>query len=210
MTVPLIKTRTKQHGFTLLEVMIAIAIFSVISITSFTIFDTVLKSDEASRGKTERLNELQLAFLIMDRDMLQLARRKIRLDGGAAIKGYLHNSEEALPAENQAIGFVRAGWTNPGLMIPRSDLQLVGYRLNEGVFERLHYNFVDNVIGDEPKVRPLIQGVTDMHFEYYDLSKKKWNKELPSNNKIPMAIAIELDTEYFGVVRRQFLTTGEK
>ncbi|MFT5003745.1 MAG: general secretion pathway protein J, partial [Flavobacteriales bacterium] len=32
-----------QQGFTLLEVLIAIAIFSVVSLASFTIFDTVLR-----------------------------------------------------------------------------------------------------------------------------------------------------------------------
>lgn len=112
-----------------------------------------------------------------------------------------------MTTEQQLIGFVRAGWTNPGMMIPRSDLQYVGYQLNEKTFERIHFNFVDSIVGEEPKVRPLIEGVTDVYFEYfYD---DKWEKELPSG-KFPIALAIELDTEYFGKIRRQFLTTGVK
>lgn len=47
------KVGSRHRGFTLLEVLIAIAIFSVISLTSFTLFDTVLKGDESSKLRTQ-------------------------------------------------------------------------------------------------------------------------------------------------------------
>ena len=202
------KTRNvnKHQGFTLLEVLIAIAIFSIISLSSFTIFDTVLKGDEMSKKRSERQNELQRAFLIIERDLTQIARRSIRLNGEAPLGQLIQSSDDNFASEEQTIAFVRHGWTNPGLLLPRSDMQAVAYRLVEETLERLHFNFVDAVVGEEPKVRPLISKVTELAFEYYD--GKKWLKTW-AGNKLPRAIAIEVNTLDYGVIRRQFLVPGE-
>ena len=194
------------RGFTLLEVLIAIAIFSVISMASFSIFETVLNSDKATKNRTDRINELQRGFIIIERDMLQIARRSVRLNGEAPQEGFLHTDNESYSTHEQALGFVRYGWTNPGLLLPRSEMQSVAYQLNDDVLERVHFNFVDAVLGEEPKVRPLISQVEKLDFEFYD--GKKWQKTL-TENSLPMAIAIELDTTDYGVIRRQFLVAGD-
>ena len=197
----------KAHdGFTLLEVLIAIAIFSIISLSSFTIFDSVLKGDATAKLRSERQNELQRAFLIIERDITQIARRSIRLDGEAPLERLIQSASDSFASEEQAIAFVRHGWTNPGLLLPRSDMQVVAYRLTEETMHRLHFNFVDSVVGEEPKIRPLISDVTELSFEYYD--GKKW-QETWSNNSLPLAIAIEIETKDYGLIRRQFLVPGD-
>ncbi|WP_448213679.1 type II secretion system minor pseudopilin GspJ [Colwellia sp. MEBiC06753] len=193
-------------GFTLLEVLIAMAIFSLISLSSFTIFDTVFKSDEQSRIKNARLNELNRAFIIIERDMLQITRRTIRINGEAPASGYIHIDDQGFFSETNALAFVRGGWTNPGLILPRSDLQSVAYQLSDDVLNRLHFNFVDPVVGQEPFIRPLINDVSDVKFEFYQ--NNKWQKEFKGQG-LPQAIAIILQTEDFGEIRRQFLVAGE-
>lgn len=194
------------QGFTLLEVLIAVAIFSVISLASFSIFQTVLNSDEATKLRTDKLNELQRAFLIIERDMLQVARRSIRFNGEAPLENFLHTSTDSFSTGEQALGFVRHGWTNPSLLLPRSDLQSVAYQLNDTTLERLHFNFVDAVVGEEPKVRALVSNVEKLDFEFYD--GKKWQKDIP-DKQLPQAIAIEIDIIGYGVIRRQFLMPGD-
>lgn len=195
-----------ERGFTLLEVLIAIAIFSVISMASFSIFQTVLNSDTVTKERTDRINELQRGFLIIERDMIQIARRSMRLNGEAPLGAFLHTDNESFSSGEKGIAFVRNGWTNPGLLLPRSDMQSVAYRLNDNVLERLHFNFVDAVLGEEPKVRPLITQVEKLDFEFYD--GKKWQKTLEENT-LPIAIAMEIDTTDYGVIRRQFLVAGD-
>lgn len=195
-----------NKGFTLLEVLIAIAIFSLISLSSFTIFDSVLKGDETAKKRSHRQNELQRAFLIIERDITQIARRTVRLEGEAPLGQLIQSAEDSFASEEQAIAFVRHGWTNPGLLLPRSDMQAVAYRLVEETLQRLHFNFVDSVVGEEPKVRTLISDITELSFEYYD--GKKWQKSWP-NITLPLAIAIELNTKDYGVIRRQFLVAGD-
>ncbi|MDP7591416.1 MAG: type II secretion system minor pseudopilin GspJ [Litorilituus sp.] len=195
---------SKIKGFTLLEVLIAIAIFSVISLSSVTIFDSVIKGDESSQLRSERHNELQRAFLIIERDLTQIARRSIRINGEAPLKTFLQSASDAVEGE-QAIGFVRHGWTNPRLLLPRSDMQAVAYQLNDETLQRLHFNFVDSVGGEEPKVRPLISKVLRVGFEYFD--GKKW-QQVWAGDDLPLAIAIEIETTDYGVIRRHFLVPG--
>ncbi len=202
-----LKCRTQRvRGFTLLELIIAIAIFSVVSLAGFTIFDTVLRGDETSKVRSERQNELQRAFLLIERDLLQISKRTLRIEGESPKDNFLMSSDENFLADEQAIAFVRGGWTNPGLALPRGDLQSVAYRLVDNTLERLHYNFVDAVVGQEPKVRQLITLVDSLAFEFYD--GKKWLKKW-SGKTLPLAIAIEVETTDFGLIRRQFLVAGE-
>ena len=196
-----------DKGFTLLEVLIAIAIFSLISLSSFSIFDTVLSGDEIAKQRSERHNELQRAFLIIERDITQIARRSVRLNGEAPLESFLQTSGDSFVSDEQALAFVRHGWTNPGLLLPRSDMQTVAYRIVDETLERLHFNFVDAVVGEEPKVRLLMSDVSELAFEYYD--GKKWQK-MWSENFLPLAIAIEVNTKDYGIIRRQFLVAGSQ
>jgi general secretion pathway protein J len=196
-----------QKGFTLLEVLIAIAIFSVVSLASFTIFDTVLRGDESSKLRSDRQNELQRAFFLIERDVMQIAKRSMRINGEAPSNVFIQTADDSFLADNQAMAFVRNGWTNPGLLLPRSDMQSVAYRLEENTLERLHYNFVDAVVGQEPKIRPLITNISDLSFEFYD--GQNWQTKW-SGNSLPLAIAIEIETDDFGYLRRQFLVAGDK
>jgi general secretion pathway protein J len=197
----------KKNGFTLLELLLAMAIFSMISIAGYSLLKTVINSEESARFKTERLSHLQTTFLLMERDFNQIARRHIRLEGEQSSDNFIHASDSSFNSDLPLIAFVRYGWTNPNLMLPRSDLQSVAYRLNEGVLERLHYNFVDVDLGEEPKVRPLIDKVEDVHFEYF--YNKAWQKEL-IDQKLPLAIAVEINLTDLGKIRRQFLVAGDK
>lgn len=200
------RAKLAEKGFTLLEVLIAIAIFSVVSLASFTIFDTVLRGDENSKIRSERQNELQRAFLLMERDFIQIAKRTMRVNGEAPSNNFLKTSDDSFLANEQAIAFVRNGWTNPGLLLPRGDMQSVAYRLVDNTLERLHYNFVDAVVGQAPRIRPLITQVTRLAFKFYDGNEwqKKW-----SGQSLPQAIAIEIDTQDYGLIRRQFLVAGD-
>jgi len=189
-------------GFTLIEVLLAISIFAVISLASFSIFDGVLKSEEYSREKMQRLNEIQRAWLVIERDFLQIAQRSVRREGEAPLSDYLYADNGGFSSSEQAIAFVRSGWTNPGLLIPRSDMQSVAYRVEDKTLERLHYNFVDAVVGEEPKIRPLIANVERFELNYF--YQDKWQATLKENN-LPQAIELIIETEDFGVINRKFI-----
>ncbi|GAA6205203.1 type II secretion system minor pseudopilin GspJ [Thalassotalea sp. SU-HH00458] len=197
-----LEKRQKSRGFTLIEVLLAIAIFAMISLASFSVFDGVIQSERFSNEKMQRLNDIQRAWLVIERDFLQIAARSMRIEGEAPLENFIHTEQGSFSTSDESIAFVRHGWTNPGLLIPRSDLQSVAYRINENVLERLHFNFVDAVTGEEPRVRKLIEQVTGIEIEYY--YKNKWQNTL-IKAQFPQAIKLIVETEDIGIIERKFL-----
>lgn len=196
----------KQQGFTLLELLLSLSIFAVVSLAGFNIFQTVLRSEEGSQRKIDDINQLQTAFLLLERDFTQVARRYSRTDDKDPTEGFIHTESEGISDDINAVLFVRHGWSNPGLLIPRGDLQKVGYRVIEKNLERIHYNYVDSDFGEEPKVRVLLNDISELRFEFF--YQNSWQKT-PLNTGLPQGIAIIVTSERFGVIRRQFLVSGD-
>ncbi|MDN3653001.1 type II secretion system minor pseudopilin GspJ [Thalassotalea ponticola] len=194
-----------QRGFTLIEVVIAVFIFAMISLGTTSVLSTLNASSEVTAEKGDRLTQLQRAFLVIERDVLQMTKRSVRLNGEAPLSRFIFSNESTYSTNTHGIAFVRKGWRNPGLLLPRSDVQAVMYQLEETTLNRLHYTFVDSVIGTEPKVRPLLDNVEQVDFEFYN--GKNWVKSLPET-ELPLALAIEITLPDMGVIRRQFLVPG--
>jgi general secretion pathway protein J len=203
----------KHQGFTLLEILIAMAIFTLIGLASTSVLTTVIDSDQASSQRFEKLEGLQRAMLTLERDILQAIPRAIRVNGEANTT-VMRGGRDLLDSEADGIGFVRAGWHNPQLMLPRSTLQAVGYRLQEGQLQRVYGNYLDNVIGFEPKVKVLLQDVTDFRVEFLTSSKNNGEEaswqESYVGKVLPLAVAVTLNSKDFGQIRREFFLHGAR
>jgi general secretion pathway protein J len=194
-----------QHntGFTLLEVLIAMALFAMVGMASYSVFSAVTDSDVLARERSDKINEIQRAMLVMERDFVQLAHRKIRIEGDAPRIDYLMSDDSQFDEDVNNLAFVRLGWRNPGLIIPRSDVQAVAYYFDEEKksLMRSHHNFVDAAAGEKAKERELLTGVVSVAFEFFD--GEKWQKA--NEGGLPQAIAVTIELEQLGNIRRQFL-----
>ena len=61
-----------QAGFTLLELVIAIAIFALLGVACWRLFDGVLRAERSSSAHEQTLRGLQRAVALIERDMLHL------------------------------------------------------------------------------------------------------------------------------------------
>lgn len=202
----------RQPGFTILEVLIAMAIFTLIGLATSGLLSSVIDSDSLSQRKFEKLQALQRAMLTIERDILQAVPRPVRLQGESN-SVVMSGQDNLLESEFYGLGFVRDGWHNPQLMLPRSTLQAVGYRVQEGQLQRLYGNYVDNVIGYEPKVKVILKDVEGFTIRFFvdkqeDASDPENWEESYLGNVLPAAIAITITTKDFGEVRREFLLGG--
>lgn len=207
--------RTQRHhqGFTLLEILIAMAIFTLIGLASTGLLTTVIDSNDLSEARFDKLQALQRAMITIERDIQQAVPRPIRVEG--EMQEVVMAGGETAESDDDGIGFVRSGWHNPQLMLPRSTLQYVAYRLREEKLERVYSNYLDNVIGHEPKVRPLLENIESFKVEFIapsnnseeGLKEDKWSDSY-KGTALPRAVAVEFVSKDFGRIRREFAIGG--
>ncbi len=193
-----------MHGFTLLELLIALAIFGLLSVMSYSGLTSVLDQHARTDAAADRLVELQKIYLLMQRDFEQIVARPVRSEYGdqlAAVEG------------SEVLQFTRGGWRNP-LQQPRSSLQRVGYAFEDESLVRYTWQVLDRAQDTLPQRLPLTDALTSMSIRYLSATDN-WQTSWPPNDtgqvgvisgdasapqllKLPRAIEITLEHEQLG------------
>ncbi len=193
-------------GFTLIEILVSIAIFAMIAVASTAILSNVIGASEESQDAIVELEQIQRAMMVFEQDIYQAVARPVRIAGQDNNRVFLGGLGE-FESLDDGFGFVRTGWHNPQWRLPRSNMQSVAYRLNQDQqLERLHTIFVDSMAGTEPKIRILLEGITGFNVEYAKLNSRQevtWDNEY-EGEQLPQGIAVEITSESFGTIRREF------
>lgn len=192
---------TKQSGFTLIEILLSLMIFAMLGMAIYSVLSNTINGHKTVQTQNQTLTQLQRVFYMMEADITQMAQRQIRVEGEEPVKVYFRSGEYMFDSESIGFGLVRDGWTNPGMVLPRSELQPIAYRIIEEKLQRLYFNFVDNEMGTEPKIQPLLDGVTALTVQYY--AGDEWKNELGLED-IPILIKVGLETKVYGLVERTF------
>lgn len=201
------RLKRKQAGFTLIEVLVAMAIFASMSIAAYQVLNQVQRSNEASQERTERISRLQRAIVIMDADFRQMANRRFRTNGQAPSKSPLLYKNYLLDSDSYGVMFTRLGWANPQERFPRGQVAKIGYRLKDDVLERVWWRYPDTVRADAGVSQPLLTGVTSWSLSFY--TKKKWTDEWESNTDLPQAVKVTIVLKDYGKIIRTYLIAHE-
>lgn len=189
----------RQAGFTLLEVLVAVAIFALLSGAAVLALAHAADQQAAVRVHLDRLAGLQLTQGLLQADLSQaVARRTRRPDGGADRHAF---NVAPLDARLPLLAFVRHGWDNPD-GAPRASLQYVEYRIADGRLERSARSDLDGARAGPPQV--LLDGVRAASLRIH--AAGEWNDGwIGGVDALPEAVALELELEHFGRVRQVFL-----
>ena len=196
--------RSRTQGFTLLELLIAMSIFSVLSAMAFTGLQAVITSKGHTEKVANRVSELQTSMLFLQRDVEQAVERSVR-DGFGDVAPALRGGGFG----SLVLELTRAGWRNP-IGSPRSQLQRVAYRLSEdGEFTRMAWMVLDQPSQLEPLERVLLTGVKGVNVRFMNPAKQwqdKWPEDLLLNNasSMPLAVEVVIEFEDMGDIRRVF------
>lgn len=193
-----------QRGLTLLELLVAMAVFAVIGATAYSGLDTVLATRAALADNSERLRQLQLGMEWLRRDLEQLAPRPVRDSFGG--------NRPALEGDTRGpvlLGFTRSGYDNP-LALERAGLQRLRYRLEGDRLLRQTVPVLDGADLDRAPAAPLLEGVTDVRVRFLD-GPGRWQERWPmppadgDTAQLPRAVEIQLELDDWGTLRRVFL-----
>ncbi|MFT6985738.1 MAG: general secretion pathway protein J [Psychromonas sp.] len=204
----LLSAASRSRGFTLLEVLVAISIFALLSLTAYQVLQGVLRSGEISKEHSESLTKLQRAMLIIEQDFTQIVARASRDGGGEEEKLRVITAANSLfGSEDQGIEFNRLGWQNPLNLLPRSNVLRVRYRLQEGQLQRLYFLYPDRVTGQEPEVQVVLDDIEKLSFRFWN---DGWQSKWESDTKLPTGIEISFTSKQYSEIRRAFLiSSGE-
>jgi general secretion pathway protein J len=194
-----------MQGFTLLEVMIAISIFALMSIVSYQVLQGVVRSGEISKRHNDELVNIQRAMLIIEQDFTQIIARASRDESSDSEQLRMISVGESLfESEDEGIEFTRLGWANPLGLLPRSNLLRVRYRLYDGQLQRLYFLYPDIVAGQVPETQTLLKNIEKLNFRFWaDGWKTSWDKA----SELPTGIEINFISKQFGEINRQFLVS---
>ncbi len=194
----------RAAGFTLLELLIAIAIFALLAIGAWRMLGAVLDSDEATRAQEQQLRELVRAISAFERDIRQVIARPVRDAYGeprAALLGERQGDDDALE-------LTRGGWRNP-TGAQRSRLQRVRWQLSGERLERRYWTVLDQSQDSLPQVQDALEGVTALRLRYMDASggwQDSWPAAgLPEDERLerlPRALELTLEHRRYGELRR--------
>lgn len=187
-----------MRGFTLIEVLVAMSIFAVVSIMAFSGLRTVINVSGGVQNKVEKLEVLQRTFMLLERDFYQLVPRKMNADGGD-VKAAL----DARPNNERLFEFTRGGQPNPA-DVKRSSLIRVAYLVDEEELKRLKWNNVDHLYTDQAVEITLLENVEDISARFLDAKGQwtsSWGQKQDNVETIPNAVEIILKHKYWGNIR---------
>lgn len=200
----------RAGGFTLIEVLIAMAITALVATLSFSSLSSVLSTVESLREHGERTAEMNRAWTIVSRDLRQFTQRPVRDQFGEAESAMFGGA-----AVDQSLSFTRTGWHNSNLRL-RSELQRVRYRLEDNILWRESYFVLDRNSDSEAQRVELIRNVVDFEVAFLGASTEVRGEELDTENwptnwgvnasnrnvvEPPQAVELRLELEDWGELR---------
>lgn len=188
----------QYQGFTLIEMVIAVAIFAVMMVIAFPGLTHIAKVGEQVGQSNRRLSELQFALTYFNRDWMQVSSRKILDQYG--------DEKSHIIIQDNSISFTRSGWSNL-LQQKRSELQRVEYLLKENQLIRQYWTSLDQLIADEAVATVLIDDIESFSIHLIDSSEKpieRWPLGEQDRQRVdkPIALRVEIDVKNFGMIHR--------
>lgn len=166
------------RAFTLVEVLVALAIFGMLAAITYGTLGQTLANAEVLTERMQRLQSVQRTMRYLSEDFMQLAPRPVRADLD-------ENFGPALQSANIDSDFVveltHGGWSNPAAL-PRGTLQRVAYRIEEGELVRYHWNVLDRTLSNEPAGRVLLDEVDSIVFRFMQ-DNGEWTEQWPPENR---------------------------
>lgn len=198
------RRRNKEHAFTLIEVLVSLAIFAILAALAYGALSQTLDSAELLNDRMDRLQALQRTIRLLSEDLQTLTPRPIRDELGDGLSPALDTGFQS----GFALELTHGGWRNP-VVLPRSTLQRSAYRIEDGELIRYHWTVLDRTLANEPLSVTLLDGVESILFRFLQ-ANGEWTEQWPPVNRPgllgarerPRAVEVLLTLNGEGEIRR--------
>ena len=137
--------RASKRGFTLIEILVALAVFSVLAVIAYQGVARLANAKQVMDADNRKWRELTVALARFDDDFAQVANRPWRDEGGTT-QSAVRGAAGALDANGAQLELVRYDGER---------LTHLGYRLRDGHLELLLWNALDLAPRSSPTALPI-------------------------------------------------------
>ena len=187
------KSNSTANGFTLIEIMLALLIFAIIAVITSSVMITVFNTRDAVNQQMQRLAQLQLTVILLQRDFTQAVLRSTLDNQGSRQPGFVGDAKQ--------VSFISMGYHNPEAREQQSQLQKVEYILKDGNFIRRTWQQLDQAPQSQASDRILLSRVNSIELNYLSQEQQVlpfWNSQAHSH--LPKAIILSLKLPDWGAL----------
>ena len=189
-------------GFTLIELVVAMAVFAIMAAIAYSGLNNVLLARSQTEQHSKSLQRLQAAMNWIQRDVEQTVDRGVRSEYGEPQPALIGND-----FEGWLIELTRGGWRNPANHA-RSNLQRVAYGVREEKLIRAYWRVLDRAEDSKLLENELLDGVKSVEVRYLgagDEWSTSWPPQTPGADvpaSLPRAVEFNVETKQFGKITR--------
>ena len=202
----------RERGFTLLEMLIAMAVFAIMSVVAYGGLRAVLTADQVTQVHAQRLADLQVTLSVLERDLAQVVSIAVRDE----YADRLPSLRLRAGGDAKLLELVRAGAGGD------QRLRRTAWLITDRGLERQLWPGVDIVDADSARVQPFGELVaedellgTESGFALVVRTQAGLERidtwpaadADPTTAQLPLAVEIVLDLPGYGVIRRM-MTVG--
>ncbi|TAK01387.1 MAG: prepilin-type N-terminal cleavage/methylation domain-containing protein [Candidatus Manganitrophaceae bacterium] len=207
----------RSGGFTLLEVLLSLAILAVLFTLVYGSFNSTYRASEQLEKEADSYRLARLGFYHLAKDLSMIYQTKPAAGpsppvGTAAKNAFLFQGEdrsrtiEGTEYPDDSIRFTAVSHGRTLRDAPESDWAMIFYHLEEGLLIHeealLNERVIRNEIGED---------LLGINFRYLDKADRSWVNQWDSEvrKELPLAVEIELILKGRGKEGRRFKTTVE-
>ncbi len=191
-------------GFSLLELVVAVAIFAVVAAAAYGSLASIARTRAALVAEQDRFAQVQRAVGVLGDALRQAVGRAVRGNDGHLLPALLGGPDQ--------VEFTRVGFANP-LAEPRSNLQRSVFALADGSLQEGRYAALDRAPGSVPLRRELLPRAGRLQLRYLGCDRawrESWpprellpcQREAAALSQLPRAVELRIAPAGLGEIRR--------
>ncbi|MDX2347037.1 MAG: type II secretion system minor pseudopilin GspJ [Legionella sp.] len=182
-----------SHGYTLIEVVIALAIFAILGTLSVGVLSRAFDTKARLATQIEPLNHIQLAIARITQNAAQIVARPVLNQDIKKTPAFVGNTH--------SIEFTRGGF------ISTPTLKRMALSCEDGNLIQSTWLTLDKFDETPPQQQILLSQLTQCYFTLLS-QDKTWSDTWGENNTLPAAFKLHLNIKSLGEITPVFIIAG--